>query len=86
MLEEILQQLIVLREEVQDVKSNVGPLRSDVRALSDNAAKAKPTVAANPAPGAPSRVKLGSDRLGDSEARYAIVEFSDYQCPFCSRP
>ena len=88
-LEEILQQLIVLREEVQDVKSNVGALRSDVRALNDNVAKAKPTVAANPAPaagpGAPSRVKLGSHRLGDSEARYAIVEFSDYQCPFCSR-
>ena len=34
---------------------------------------------------APVRVELGEFLLGDKNASYAIVEFTDYQCSFCSR-
>ena len=78
-LEEILQQIKALREDVRAIESEVSALDSKVNEM----ANAKPAIAGRRS--APTQVKLGPHRLGDSKARYAIVEFSDYQCPYCSR-
>jgi len=45
-----------------------------------------PTVQQNPTQ--PSRIQLSTDgepSLGKSDAKVLIVEFTDYQCPFCKR-
>ncbi len=46
-----------------------------------------PTQPANPGAGAPVDVQLSEDDWvrGDENAKISIVEFSDYDCPFCSR-
>lgn len=39
-------------------------------------------------PGAPSRVQVSADddpAIGDAGAKVTIIEFSDFQCPFCGR-
>ncbi len=79
--DEILQQLTELRKEVRSLRSDISRLDKKL----DEVAK-RPVAAARPTARAPKQVKLNSDTvLGDDKAKLAIVEFSDYQCPFCAR-
>ncbi len=56
-------------------------MRSDLRNLQRPPVPAMPTP-----PPLPSSIKLGSGRaLGRPEAKVAIIEFSEFQCPFCKR-
>jgi protein-disulfide isomerase len=76
-IEEILQQLKDLRTEVSGVKNDVTALANEVDALAKNPQRTYKT--------APVKVDLGSHILGGQNASYAIIEFSDYQCSYCSR-
>jgi protein-disulfide isomerase len=59
-------------------------MRNDIRNL-QRALQVQRPAAPAPVP-LPSSVKLGSGTaLGRSEAKVAIIEFSDFQCPFCKR-
>ncbi len=78
-IEEVLQQLKELNREVNGIKQDITKLNTKI----DTLAKNQP-VRPSKAP-APKSVQLGSNRLGSDQAKYAIIEFTDYQCPYCAR-
>lgn len=74
-----------LRDEVRRLREDVRQLQQEMRDLRQTA-------------GAPRRTATGwevvdglvlhpedSPRLGAANARIALIEFSDYQCPYCAR-
>ena len=75
--DEILQQLNELRKDVKSVKDDIAKLDEKL----DTVSAGKPRGAT-----APKQVELNDGIiLGDANAKIAIVEFTDYQCPFCAR-
>jgi protein-disulfide isomerase len=74
-LEEIHKELRALRREVADLEQS---LADEQRAPAVRPAPAPPAV--------PERVNLGdAPVLGSLKAPLALVEFSEFQCPFCRR-
>ncbi len=78
-IEEVLQQLKELNRDVNGIKRDLANLNAKI----DTLAKTQPSSPGK-AP-APKTVQLGPNRLGSDKAKYAIIEFSDYQCPYCAR-
>lgn len=87
----LLANMEAVRRDVHELSTAVAMLRQEVARL-DTVAPSAPAPAAAPAPVAePALVvdtmALDTDDpvLGSDEAGIAIVEFSDYECPFCAR-
>ena len=76
-LAEITRELRALRQEVAGIRTAVAEIHS--------AAVAPPS--APPPPPRVAKVLIDGDDpgIGNAEATVAIVEFSDYECPFCVR-
>ena len=80
----ILRQLIEIQKELKEMRKDIGALREEVK-------QSKPTTAAPraaaSAPSTPVDVQLEENDpvLGNSKAKVAVVEFTDYQCPYCSK-
>jgi protein-disulfide isomerase len=78
--EEVLKQLAEIRQELVQVKEELREIKSGIN---------KPAVIARPSALQPLANKevsiLGAPVMGDEKAQIAIVEFSDYECPFCRR-
>jgi len=73
--EEILQQLSELRGEVKTLKDQVASLQGQIERGGRGGLATSP-----------GQVKLSSGAmLGNVDASIAIVEFTDYQCPYCAR-
>ena len=78
------EELQSLRNDVNTIKANQAQIEKAVKELKDLARGAGQPAA----PPAPESILLGIDDdpvKGDRKARLVLVEFSDYQCPFCAR-
>ncbi len=79
----ILQQLNELRQDIKALRGEVGQLRKAVTEIHRAAVSPSRTPPRQPVK---VDVPLGqTPRLGNPEATVGIVEFTDYQCPFCQR-
>lgn len=76
-----------LRDEMLRLRDQVGQLQAQVERLEGGLARIKVDQANAPAGGKlPGVVELGDAILqGSPEAKLAIIEFTDYECPFCAR-
>lgn len=86
----ILHQLEATRAEIRTLRAEVTKISRDIENLrvqiGDRAAAAMAPVAPiNPA--APATLVLEKEDIsfGNPDAKIAMVEFTDYQCPYCSR-
>jgi protein-disulfide isomerase len=82
--EEVLSQLQELRKSNKELVETVSALNDSVKNL-----EAKVSGLASGRPAAPSAPKSlafnNTNAMGSKKARVAIIEYTDYQCPFCSR-
>lgn len=80
----ILRQLIEIQNELRDVRKELAEFRKSVSELQENSNLPR---AADPLPSVIGKVELKKDdpTLGSQQAKVAIVEFTDYQCPYCAQ-
>jgi protein-disulfide isomerase len=77
-----------LRKEIEEIKKNQQTMESTLqeikKLLQTNAAAAPAGPRANPAVGMMVNV-AGKQTRGDRNAKLTLIEFTDYECPFCGR-
>jgi protein-disulfide isomerase len=75
--------LKALRREIEALREGQSAIQRQLQELTDLLRGRQPQAAAEPTP-----VTLGVEGApfeGDRAAKVTVVEFSDYQCPFCRR-
>ncbi|WP_447963481.1 DsbA family protein [Nitrospira sp. Ecomares 2.1] len=80
----ILRQLIEIQNELKDVRKELAEIRQSVDESKENSvlplgAASLPSVVGHV------ELKDHDPTLGNQRAKVAIVEFTDYQCPYCAQ-
>ncbi|MEE8492934.1 MAG: thioredoxin domain-containing protein, partial [Nitrospirales bacterium] len=76
-------ELKALKDDVAQIKTDLKEVKRELRSIREYVRRAT-------RPAQPSRVEAnvsisGSPTMGKKDAPVTVVEFSDYQCPFCRR-
>lgn len=72
-----------LKQEIEALKKGQHAIQSDVAEIRKLLEASQPK---KPEPFKPLEVSLdGTPVMGEADAKVTIVEFTDYQCPFCAR-
>lgn len=75
--DEVLTQLHELRGEMKSLNNELTQIKAEMKKLSSQRVAAKPAK--------PDLNLSGVFTTGSNNASIAVVEFSDYECPFCKR-
>lgn len=85
----IIEQLNLMQQELRLVTKEVVGLSTKLETLKNTQIAVAKNYASKPNAGPQSILFDGNDykspRLGSKDAQYAIIEFSDYECPYCTR-
>jgi len=74
-----------IARQLQEIQEQLRELRAEMGNLSGRLEKIEALI---PSPRKPEKLTVnldGAPRLGERNAKIGMVEFSDYQCPFCRR-
>jgi protein-disulfide isomerase len=75
-----------LKKEIEAIKQSQAELQNELREIKKLLLLFTGGRAPSPEPARPETINIAnSPSLGEKGARLVVVEFSDYQCPYCSR-